>query len=136
MAAFLSRFWLDAKNTDLNDAIKQKQAIIASYSDFEKQFRGTQKRLSLFSGFTANSLLVTPAFGAITAALPSDVDLASFAIDNGALEIKANATTELSAAQFMANLKAQKGLHDISLAQIDSSKDDSGLIIDIKAKWQ
>ncbi len=37
MIAFLSRFWLDAKSADLNELIRQKQPVIASTSDFEKE---------------------------------------------------------------------------------------------------
>ena len=45
MTAFLSRFWLDAKSTDLNELIKQKQAVIAASADFEKEFRLTKDNL-------------------------------------------------------------------------------------------
>src|SRR3990167_1085348 len=52
MTAFLSRFWLDAKTTDLNDSIKQKQAVIESQNNFEKEFRKTQNRLVIFKEVT------------------------------------------------------------------------------------
>lgn len=37
VVAFLSRFWLDARITDLNDELKQKQAVITSLATFEKR---------------------------------------------------------------------------------------------------
>ena len=42
MVAFLSRFWLDAQNTDLDEEITQKQALIAASLGFEKRFKQTQ----------------------------------------------------------------------------------------------
>ena len=45
MVAFLSRFWLDAINVDLNDIIKQRSAVIAAQSYFEKAFRDLQTRV-------------------------------------------------------------------------------------------
>ncbi|KKR69678.1 MAG: hypothetical protein UU12_C0039G0005 [Candidatus Woesebacteria bacterium GW2011_GWA2_40_7b] len=52
MTAFLSRFWLDAQNSDLNDAIAIKTAQISAQSDFEKQFRILQHKLSIFKTLT------------------------------------------------------------------------------------
>src|SRR3989344_5652085 len=55
MGAFVSRFWLDAKNADLSDDIEQKQAVVTSFSDFEQQFRSIQKKLLIFSSLSKSS---------------------------------------------------------------------------------
>jgi len=34
ISAFISRFWLDRKNSDLSDLIRQKQAILESTQEF------------------------------------------------------------------------------------------------------
>ena len=52
MAAFLSRFWLDAQNSDLNDSIKTATAQIQAQSSFEKEFRGIQQKLTIFKQIT------------------------------------------------------------------------------------
>ena len=44
LLAFIYRFSLDRKITDLNDEIEQKSAIIAANSNFEEQFRNLQFR--------------------------------------------------------------------------------------------
>ena len=38
ISAFISRFWLDRKNSDLSDLIRQKQAILESTQYFESEF--------------------------------------------------------------------------------------------------
>jgi len=70
MAAFLSRFWLDAKNTDLTDLIKQKQAVIAASADFEKEFKLTQERLKIFSTVAENQGLASSNLDLVTSYLP------------------------------------------------------------------
>ena len=43
--AFLSRFWLDRKNADLSEEIRQEKAIIESVGEFEEDFAALQKQL-------------------------------------------------------------------------------------------
>ena len=86
--AFLSRFWLDAKNADLNDIIGQNQTVIASYEDFETEFRGVQQRTKIFSGLTGNSTLSFLVTKAVNL-LPEDVKLVAISQVEKSLQIKA-----------------------------------------------
>ncbi len=45
IGAFFSRFWLDRKNSDLSDDIRQKRAILESTLEFENDFRSLQKKI-------------------------------------------------------------------------------------------
>ncbi|MBU1129800.1 hypothetical protein KKE45_00570, partial [Patescibacteria group bacterium] len=45
IAAFVSRFWLDRKNSDLSESIRQQKAILESTAPFEKDFLILQNRL-------------------------------------------------------------------------------------------
>ena len=44
MVAFLSRFWLDAQNTDITEEMTQKQAVLAASLDFERKFKETKEK--------------------------------------------------------------------------------------------
>src|SRR5512144_1767398 len=55
MGAFLSRFWLDAQNSDLNDSIQIKSAQISAQKDFENQFRQIQKKLDIYKGISKSN---------------------------------------------------------------------------------
>ena len=88
MLAFLSRFWLDAQNTDLNELIKQKQAVLAASSSFEKKFKDTQARLKIFSNFTSEEGVVADAMSEMSSRLPPDALLASVSFKDGGIEIK------------------------------------------------
>lgn len=132
MAAFLSRFWLDARNTDLSDEIKQKQAVISSYRDIENSFRATQSKLSILgaltSGQTNSSIISTLSQG-----LPPDIILTSVSIVGNTAKIAGLGATEQSISQFLVNITAQKTFSGVNLTQLSSDKTGNGLNFAIDA---
>jgi len=44
--AFISRFWLDRRNSDLSEIVRQQQSIIESTKYFETEYTSFQERLS------------------------------------------------------------------------------------------
>jgi Tfp pilus assembly protein PilN len=128
MLAFLSRFWLDAKNTDLTEQLKQKQAIILSYSKLEKDFKDTQTRLKIFSSIVASGKLIPDALTTISSLLPPEAKVSNILFDGTYVQIKGVATNEQAIAQFMANLGADSSLSDTTLMGIDSNQLDKTLL--------
>lgn len=121
MGAFLSRFWLDAKNADLSDSLKTKSAQIQAQSDFEKTFRDFQSRLSILFQLDTRSK-PTEIVGKIISKLPTDVTLASISYQNDTISLKGVSGSEIGAAQFIANLKGDKSFKKVTLGQITSSQ--------------
>ncbi len=128
MIAFLSRFWLDARNVDLNDLIKQKVGVLTAYSDFEKDFRDTQRRLKIFSVLSSNEK--TPSFflNTIVSYLPNDIRLVNFTGNASAYQLRATSYSEGSIAQFIVNLEKSNNFEKVAISNLDSSQQDSGLI--------
>ena len=54
VCAFISRFWLDRKNSDLSEILRQKTAILQSTKTFEAEFKQLQQKLSSIKVFYAN----------------------------------------------------------------------------------
>lgn len=133
MAAFLSRFWLDARNTDLNDEIKQKQAIISSYRDIETNFRATQSKLSIMANLTSQTA-DSPIFSSISQSLPANALLTTVSIIGSDIKISGLGADERSISQFLVNLGAQKDISSVSLTQLSSDKTGNGLIFAAEAK--
>lgn len=122
MSAFLSRFWLDAKNSDLNESLNVKKSQVLAYSDIEKEFRNYQKKLSIIKKLYSeekNSNLMSQ----ITKVMPEDVILSSIQKDGSNLQIKAVGFSESSIAQFLVNLGGLNLLENINLSQVASSVD-------------
>lgn len=130
MAAFLSRFWLDARNTDLNDEIKQKSAIISSYKDIENTFRKTQTKLSVFSSLTSTPT-VNSFVGTISDSLPTDIILSSLAFKDRTVKINGVAGSEQSTAQLVANLTAKTEFRNIDLSGLESDRSGIGILFSI-----
>src|SRR3989344_2970528 len=107
MGAFLSRFWLDAQNSDLNDSIKVAGAEIEAQADFEKEFRGIQSKLSIFKQI---SQVAVPSkkLELVSSKLPTEISLSSVQIQDGAVQIKGTSGSEAGIAQFVSNLKNEK----------------------------
>ena len=128
MLAFLSRFWLDARNVDLNDLIKQKQAVLAATADFEKDFRDTQKRLTIFSSLSTQEKLVSTYLATVTSFLPPDTTLDSFSYSAGALQVKGSSVSETSVAQLVVNLEDSGSFETVDIANVDSSRQEGSLL--------
>lgn len=121
MGAFLSRFWLDAQNADLNDTLDIKTAQIKAQADFEKQFRDLQARLAISSDMEKDGR-PTDIIGIIVSKMPGEITLNAISYQDGKASINGTASTELSIAQFIANLKADKTFKSVSLGQVTSSQ--------------
>ncbi len=127
MGAFLSRFWLDAQNSDLNESIKQKIGIISGYQDIEKEFNLAQKRLKIFSEISKQSPK-SEMVKTVTSLLPPDVSLVSISSDAGSSQIRGISASEQGIAQFITNLEAQKQFGEIELSQLGSDKENQSSI--------
>ena len=121
MAAFLSRFWLDAQNSDLNDSIKIKSAQISAQKDFEDQFRKVQTKLDLFKKINQTPQS-SGRIDLIAAKVPNEIVLSSITVDSTSSQVKGISTSELGIAQFISNLKAEPTFKLVELGGINSSE--------------
>lgn len=122
MIAFLSRFWLDARNTDLSENIQQKQAVLASSLDFEKEFKDVQARLQIFSDFTSGKDQLSKSLNSITSLLPPDVILENISFSNQGIEISGLSVSEVSIQQFTVNLKSDNNFKKVALGNIKTDE--------------
>lgn len=122
MGAFLSRFWLDAENSDLNDEIRIKNAQISAQGEFEKEFRGLQSKLFIIKSLSSEKKSADK-ISSVTSRIPSDVILSSFSIDGSSMQVKGLGNSELGISQFVSNLKNEKGFKNVELVSLNSSEE-------------
>jgi hypothetical protein len=120
MAAFLSRFWLDAQNSDLTNSIKVKSAQITAQAGLEKEFRNTQSKINIFKEIKKTPKS-SPIVDVITSKLPADVTLTGISVSNGMAQVKGTSISEVGIAQFVSNLSADPTFKSVNLGQINSS---------------
>ncbi len=124
MAAFLSRFWLDAQNSSLSDSIKIATSQIQVQSEFEKNFRQTQSKLAIFKALT------TGARGSDRAEFialknPNGIVLTSVNIKESSAIVKGAADGESNVVQLISNLKNEKDtIKSVDLDSLYSSEED------------
>ena len=128
MMVFLSRFWLDAKSADLNDLIKQKQAVLVASADFEKEFRGAQKKLAIFSELTAVDQLTTNYLNTTSSLVPPEIVLSSYSFTGDNIKIEGISPNERGIAQFVANLEASDEIEEVVITQISTDKETQVLL--------
>ncbi|HJY98321.1 MAG TPA: PilN domain-containing protein [Patescibacteria group bacterium] len=127
MAAFLSRFWLDAQNSDLAESQRIKSAQISAQSEVEKSFRDTQRKIDIFkkiNDFPSPSEKI----GLVASQIPSDVVLTSIAVGEKTSEIRGVSGSELGVAQFVSNLKTEELFKTVELGSVGTSQDNPAAI--------
>ncbi len=118
LLAFISRFSLDRKLTDLKEEVSQKQDIIEANLAFEKDIRelqGKLEKIRLIVNQPVNPLAAVSLFQTI---LPQGVYLRTYALNKNILEIQAVAGSTDAFAQLMQNLKSSKLLTEIDIGDI------------------
>jgi Tfp pilus assembly protein PilN len=120
VSAFISRFFLDAKNSDLDEAIKLNEQIIASNQTFEKDFKNIQSRLQTYGEFEQKKLETAEVVEKITPYLPPDVLLNSITIEDDKLNLSGESPSEQSIQQLLVNLNSIETLENVILTNVGS----------------
>jgi len=121
--AFLSRFKLDRDLTNITEDIKQKQAIISTSSDFEKEFRFLQKRIAAIENLNKNRQEANKVLYFLAAATPVGIKIDSFNLMENEIALMADANSEFSLATFLKNLKAAPEIETVNLYQVNSDSE-------------
>ncbi len=125
VTAFISRFWLDRRNADLSEVIRQQQAILATTKDFEKEYSFLQQKLKIIKDFYANQPDYSQKIDSLIQSTPEDIiyDNMSMFRDKTSNKIMANvaltAYTEASIVDFITNLTLNPDIESVDLNQID-----------------
>lgn len=132
LGAFVSRFTLDRKLTDLKEEITQKQAIIEANAELETQIRTVQTRIDQVKKLIDGQAQPKNTLSLVESFLPLDVYLESLDIKQNGFNAKATAKTTGGFAQLLANLKSLKELTSVGIGSIERTPL-VGIQFDIKA---
>ncbi|EKE13094.1 MAG: hypothetical protein ACD_13C00093G0008 [uncultured bacterium] len=133
MAAFLSRFWLDAQNSSLNNSIKVKSAQISAQADLEKQFRGVQTKLNVFDK-TGQSNQMSSLVEKVTSKVPETVVLSRISLFKDSIEVRGSSLSDYDISRFVAGLQ-DGSFKSAELGPVNSSEKNAGeieFVINIK----
>ncbi len=118
LLAFISRFSLDRKLTDLKEEISQKQAILQANTGFEQDVRNVQDQLSKIKSITTDQTKSTDLIAFLSQILPPDVYLGSIDISTNKLVVSATAGTSDGFSQFLTALSLNKTITGVEIGDI------------------
>lgn len=115
MLAFLSRFWLDAKNSDLNDELDQKEAIVIASQEFETNYNRAAQQLALFLKLEGGTKTYWETLNKIKVQVPPDINLKAISLETDKVQLSGQSPSAQSIALLMANLKSTPEFSQVAL---------------------
>jgi len=137
IVAFVSRFWLDRKNSDLSEIIRQRQAILASTQEFESEFNSFQQRLVYIRNFYQNQPDYDQKIDILVKSTPSDLTYKNISIkqDSQKSEITISASliafNEISIVDFIKNLKLNPDINTVNINNIEKKLNENNYSISV-----
>ncbi len=137
IVAFVSRFWLDRKNSDLSEVIRQRQAILASTHGFEEEFKSFQQRLVYVRNFYENQPDYDDRVDILVKSTPNDLTYKSISIKqdkkNSDITISAllTAFNEKSIVEFIKNLKLNSKIDSVSINNIEKKSNENNYSVSV-----
>ena len=141
ISAFLYRFGLDRKLTDLNEKIKQKQAVVSSYGDLEAKFKQVQRQLQKIKATDEASVKIDEVLDHISQITPADAAYDSITINQKEVSLQGKVLSEAGLATLLTQAQASKEFGDVSLENVSSGTEKEQAIIfrmslGFKQKWE
>lgn len=118
LLAFISRFSLDRKLTDLKEEISQKQAILEANISLERDIRSLQDHLAKINQTTAHQPVPLSTLILLQTLLPADVYVDTLDIMPDRMSVAAIAETTRGFSQLLTNLQAAKEFSRIDIGDI------------------
>jgi Tfp pilus assembly protein PilN len=118
LLAFISRFSLDRKLTDLKEEISQKQDIIQANVQFERDVRTLQDKLSKIKTLTTQPVSSIDLLTFFQSIVPPGVYFQLYNVSENKLNIEATAESTNAFSQFIASLQASKIISNVDLGTV------------------
>jgi len=128
LSAFLYRFDLDARISDLHDDIKSRQNIVQYYKPTEDNFRNLQDRLLLASAIVKTQNQTLTLYRDISGLIPPTMSIKTFIFSPDTIKMQVSVPSIDSLSQFTKSLQAYSGTTKVSLDTIEN-KPGLGIIL-------
>ncbi|MBU1085328.1 MAG: PilN domain-containing protein [Candidatus Beckwithbacteria bacterium] len=128
ISAFLFRFSLDRKLTDLKEEMQARQSVVESYGDFENNFRKIQKQLNSIKEINDSSVNVDAILLNISQITPIDTVYKSINIINGKVSLEGETLSEVGLATLLAKAQENDNFNEVILESVASATEKSQVI--------
>jgi len=128
ISAFLFRFGLDRKLTDLNEEMKQKQGVVQSYGDLEEKFKRLQLQLKIVKETKDNTIDVGLILTNISKITPLDTIYSTIDISEEKISLEGQTFSEVGLATLLAKAQTSEIFTGVVLENVSSATDKSQAI--------
>ncbi|MBP6989527.1 PilN domain-containing protein [Candidatus Shapirobacteria bacterium] len=137
ICAFISRFWLDRKNSDLSEILRQQKAILASTQEFEDDYTNLQQRLKFIKEFYQSEPKYVENLNSLTSSLPDSIYFQNLSLKKDDTVKKVSSQISLYAYEenpivdFIVNLKLNPDIETVDVKRIEKKPKDGKYYLDI-----
>lgn len=128
VAAFIYRFSLDERLSDLHSAIKQKQTIVSLLKQDENKYRNLQSRLALASTVQEKFAKTNKIILDVIDKASDGIDINNFVLNKDRINIDANVGSTSTLKNFINSLKNYPDIKSINIDNIEN-KPSIGLLV-------
>lgn len=118
IGAFLSRFWLDRKLTDLLEENTSRKTQVEAFASFEEEFKTTQSRLAAYKKLDETKKDTVTLLETTSSLLPAEVSLTSISSLENQVTIKGISLSESGIAGFIKGLTSNGEFEKVTLNDI------------------
>ena len=137
VSAFISRFWLDRKNSDLSETIRQQESILKTTQTFEGEFKSLQQRLEFIDNFYKNDSQYSQKINTFVNSTPKDIIYQNISVkkDKDTQDISASASlmasNESSMITFINNLTLNPNIKTVKINQIEKKQQENNYSLNV-----
>lgn len=136
VSAFISRFWLDRKNSDLSETIRQQQAILKTTQSFENDFNSFQQRLKFIRNFYNHNPQYNQKITTLIKSTPENLIYQTISIkqdnsNNISADASLMAFNETSLISFINNLTLNPNIEAIKINQIEKKQQENNYSVNV-----
>jgi len=135
ISGFISRFWLDRRNADLSEAIRQKKAIVESTIQFEKDYKTIQDKLLIIKDAYAKQSDFSNKIITLADSTPDNIIYQTFNVNKVnnliTITLSANALTEDAVVEFISKLLKQKQIQGVDIKTIEKKPKDNKYLVNL-----
>jgi len=133
-SAFIYRFSLDRKIIDLNDKIKQSQAIIASTKTREDTYRSLQERIATIEMVSTTGNVSEKILNDIINITPPEISYRSLLIEDEKIDMEIDVISVSALTSFMQSLKDYPQISSVTIVGIDNESSSNSIIVKINIR--
>lgn len=123
MGAFLSRFWLDAKNSDVTDELRDRQFVIEATKDMEEEMNLFQAKVYRLETLSKANDTAVNFISFLPTLIPPEIKLVNLEVYNKTTSLSGSAVNESFVNQFLANLKSHSSIKSASVTGMSTDSD-------------